>query len=106
VSGFITSPVGALSSVNVSDDVNDFRFQRHEGSCSQLDSLTEEQLSADWLSQRSIMVCPLPSLLFLLLRSALKSTFFILRDLLSAVIIARHNKSIMKFVANYFNNRF
>jgi len=35
--------------------VNDFRIQRHVSSSSQLDSLTEEQLSADWLSQRSVL---------------------------------------------------
>jgi len=35
--------------------VNDFRIQRHVSSSSQLDSSTEEQLSADWLSQRSVL---------------------------------------------------
>jgi len=40
--------------------VNDFRIQRHVSSSSQLDSSTEQQLSADWLSQRSI---PSPSAL-------------------------------------------
>jgi len=35
--------------------VNDFRFQRHESSSSELDSSTAEQLSADWLSQRSVL---------------------------------------------------
>jgi len=84
--------------------VKDFRIQRHVSSSSQLDSSTEEQLSADWLSQRTVPSSP--SLWFLLLRSALNSTLFILRDLLSAVIIARHNELIIKFVANYFNNRF
>jgi len=46
---------------------------------------------------------------FLSLRSALNSTFFILkhlRDLLSGVINLQHNESKMKFVANYSNNRF
>jgi len=37
-----------------SDYVNDFRIQRHKSSSSQLDSPTAEQLSADWLSQRSV----------------------------------------------------
>ncbi|TNN45824.1 hypothetical protein EYF80_043979 [Liparis tanakae] len=36
-------------------DVNDFRSQHHESSSSQLDP-TAEQLSADWLSQRSVLV--------------------------------------------------
>jgi len=94
VSGVITSPVGAHSSVNVSDYVNDFRFQRHVSSSSQLDSSTVEQLSADWLSQRSVLSSPSTPLLFLLRRFALNSTLFILRDLLSAVIISRHNESI------------
>jgi len=106
VSGFITSPVGPRSSVNVSDYVKDFRFQRHVSSSSQLDSSTAEQLSADWLSQCSVLSSPSAPLFFLLRHFALNSTFFILRDLLRAVRIARHNESMMKFVANYFNNRF
>jgi len=96
VSGFITSPVGAHSSVNVSDDVNDFRFQRHVSSSSQLDSLTEEQLNADWLSQCNIMVCPLPPLRSCFsCGSALKSTFFILRD-----FIERHNNRATQRIDN------
>jgi len=46
---------------------------------------------------------------FLYLRSSFKLVFIILRhlrDLLSGEIISRHNKLIMKLVADYSNNRF
>jgi len=114
VSGFMTSPVGAHSSVNVSDYVNDFRFQRHEGSSSQLDSPTEEQPSADWLSQRSVLhVLSLHTALFSV---ALSSTFVILRNLLSAAVAGRqgqqgllcwpkHNQNIYFFL-NIFSHKY
>jgi len=71
--------------------------------------LTNSGAAQRWLAlttERSVSPLPLAPLWFLLRRSALNSTFLILRDLLSAVIIARQNESTMKFVANYINNRF
>jgi len=110
VSGFITSPAGALSSVNVST----LRLREglpHPAPREQQQPIRfiNRGAAQRWLAlttQRSVCPLPLAPLLFLLRRSALNSTLFKLRDLLSAVIIARHNESIMKFVANYFNNRF
>jgi len=96
VSGFITSPVGAQLR----------EWLPHPAPREQQPIIFINRGAAQrWLAlttQRS----SLPPLWFPLRRSALNSTLFILRDLLSAVIIARHNESKMKFVANYFNNRF
>ncbi|TNN41380.1 hypothetical protein EYF80_048438 [Liparis tanakae] len=67
VSGFITSPVGAQSSVNVSDYMNDFRFQRHIHQRGSSSALIGSHNTAFCMASPS-------TLLFFLLRSAQKDS--------------------------------
>jgi len=78
----MTSPVGPHSSVNEQ----------------------QQRSSSALIGSHNAAFCPLRY--FFSCAALLSSTFFILSDISSAVIIARHNESKMKFVANYFDDRF